>query len=307
MGSDSLKQKTAKGIFWNFFQNFASSGLSFLVTLVLARILSPKDYGNIGMIVVFIAIADVFVDSGFASALIQKKNRTQEDLSTVFFFNIFVSVLCYAVLFVAAPYIAVFYEEPILSPLLRVISLKIVISSFCSIQYTILRIKIDFKKLARINILATFVSGIIGIVMALSGYGVWALVGQTLSLATINCFQYWFLSNWRPSKVFSRESFKSLFSFGSNLLVSSLIDKIYTSIYPIVIGKFFSASSLGHYTRASHFADFPSLNFTLVISRVTFPALTRLQDDDERLKASYRKLLKLLSFVILSNISISSL
>lgn len=298
INKDNLKQKTAIGVFWNFFQNIASSGLSFLIMLVLARILSPDDYGVIGIIVAFIAVADVFVDSGFASALIQKKNRTQVDLSTVFYYNVLASIFIYFFLFISAPYIADFYDIPILKLLLRVLSLKIFISSFSSIQYTLLRIQLNFKTLARINIFATLLSGIVGIIMALLNCGVWALVGLSMTLAIVNCFQFWCYSKWRPSRVFSVSSFKSLFTYGSNLLVSSLIETIYNNIYTVVIGKLFSASSLGHYSRANHFAAFPSTNFSIVLGRVTFPALSQIQDDDERLRASYLKLLKMSSFIV---------
>ena len=296
--AESLKQKTVTGVMWNALQKLSSSGIAFLLTLVMARLLSPSDYGMIGLLTVFIAVASIFVDCGFSLALVRKKDCTQEDRSTVFFWNIFISIVAYIILFFIAPYVASFYDMPLLCPLLRVVSLKIVIGSFTSIQSVNFTIALDFKTTTRITIINSLVSGFFGIAAAVAGMGVWALVIQQISGAIISCFQYWHASPWRPSWVFSKQSFRYLFGFGSNMLMSQLLETVYSNIYPIVIGKVFDASSLGHYSRAHTFASFPAQNITHVLSQVTFPVLAKIQDEDERLQTAYRKILRVSSFVV---------
>lgn len=296
--AESLKQKTVKGIMWNALQKLSSSGIAFLLTLVMARLLSPSDYGMIGLLTVFIAVASIFVDCGFSMALVRKKVCSQEDRCTVFFWNIFISVVAYIILFFIAPCVASFYDMPLLCPLLRVVSLKIVIGSFTSIQSVNFTIALDFKTTTRITIINSLASGFFGIAAAVVGMGVWALVIQQISGAIISCFQYWHASPWRPSWVFSKQSFRYLFGFGSNMLMSQLLETVYTNIYPIVIGKVFDADSLGHYSRAHTFASFPAHNITHVLSQVTFPVLAKIQDEDDRLRTVYRKILRVSSFVV---------
>jgi O-antigen/teichoic acid export membrane protein len=298
----TLKEKTTSGLIWSFIDNGAGLGISFITGVILARLLIPKEFGLIGMITIFIAISQSFINSGFSQALIRKQNCTETDYSTVFYFNTIVGISFYFLLFGLAEPISHFYHEPILRDLIRVLGLGLIISSLTIIQTTILTKRIDFKLQAKISVTASFVSGIISIYMAYSGWGVWSLVAQTLLKTTINSLLLWFWNKWMPIWVFSKQSFSELFSFGSKLLISGLIDTTYRNIYYLVIGKYFSAVELGYYTRADQFQAFPSSNLNSVISRVTFPVLVSIQDDNVKLKAAYRKLLRstmLITFVLM--------
>ncbi len=296
--SESLKDKTSKGLLWSALERFSVQGIQFLVMLVMARLLTPDDYGLVGMAAIFIAITGSLVDSGFSQALIRKQNRTDVDKSTVFYFNIIVSIVLYGVIFVMAPYVSDFYEMPILTWVIRMICLVCIVNSFGVVQRAEFITKLDFKSLTVSTLLASAVSGCIGIYMALSGYGVWALVVQQVVSAVITNLVLWILSKWRPLVVFSWESFHELFSFGSKLMLSGLLNTTYGQIYPIVIGKLFSADSLGNYNRASHFAQFPSSNLTTIMQRVTYPVLCGIQSEDDRLREIYRKFLKMSAFVV---------
>lgn len=264
----------------------------------MARILLPSDYGMIGMLAIFIAIAQVLIDSGFSNALIQKKDRSEVDYSTVFYFNIVVGLVLYFILFFSSPLIANFYNTPELSSLTRVVALNLFINSLSVVQRAILSIKIDFKTQAKASLNAAWISGGVGIAMAYTGWGVWSLAVQTVLNAFINTVLLWFFLKWWPLKVFSYRSFKELFSFGSKLLASGLLDVTYRNIYTLVIGKKFASADLGYYTRADQFAQFPSSNLTGIIQRVTFPVLSEIQDDTERLATAYRKFLRLSAFLI---------
>ena len=296
--SESLKDKTSKGLLWSAVERFSVQGIQFLVMLVMARLLTPEDYGLVGMAAVFNAIAGSLVDSGFSQALIRKQNRTDLDKSTVFYFNIIVSTVLYGVIYVMVPYVSDFYEMPSLTWVVRMICLVCVINSFGVVQRAEFTTKLDFKSLTVSTLLASAVSGCIGIYMALSGYGVWALVTQQVVSAVIINLVLWILSKWRPLVVFSWESFHDLFSFGSKLMLSGLLDTTYKQIYPMVIGKLFSSDSLGNYNRASHFAQFPSSNLTSIMQRVTYPVLCGIQNEDDRLRTIYRKFLKVSAFVV---------
>ena len=296
--SDSLKQKAAKGVLWSTVERFSVQGVQFLIMIVMARLLTPHDYGLIGMLAIFIAVAQSLIDSGFSQALIRKQDRTETDNNTVFYFNIVVSLLLYLILYVSAPFVADFYDTPQLCPVMRVVCLSIIFNSFAVVQRALLTIKIDFKTQAKAALTAAVTSGVVGIAMAYHGFGVWSLVTQQLLNLGINTGLLWLLSKWRPRLVYSWQSFHELFAFGSKLLASGLLDTIYRNIYPIVIGKLFSASSLGHYTRAHQFSEFPSSNLTGIIQRVTYPVLCEIQNDDARLAGIYRRFLKLSAFVI---------
>ncbi len=295
---DSLKQKAAKGILWSTVERFSVQGVQFLIMIVMARLLTPHDYGLIGMLAIFIAVAQSLIDSGFSQALIRKQDRTEVDNNTVFYFNIVVSVLLYLILYVSAPLVADFYNTPQLCPVMRVICLGIIFNSLAVVQRALLTIRIDFKTQAKATLIAAVTSGIVGITMAYHGFSVWSLVTQQLLNLGLNTGLLWLLSKWRPQLVYSWQSFRELFAFGSKLLASGLLDTIYRNIYPIVIGKLFSASNLGHYTRAQHFSEFPSSNLTGIIQCVTYPVLCEIQDDDARLAGIYRKFLKLSAFII---------
>lgn len=298
----SLKQKTIKGVIWSSIDSLAVQGISFIVGIILARILSPREFGLIGMITVFIAVSDSFVNSGFSNALIRKKDCTQADYSTVFFFNLFAGILFFLLLFLTAPFISQFFNEPELKNILRVLALVIVISALTQIQRTILTKRIDFKLQTRISIIASIGSGLVAVFMAYNGFGVWSLVALQLGKQGLNSLFLWIWNNWYPIFIFSKNSFKELFGFGSKLLISGLIDTIYRNIYYFIIGKFFSAQELGYYTRANQFKDFPSMNVSSIMTRVTFPVLAQIQDDPARLKEGYQRMIKtimLITFVLM--------
>ena len=296
--SESLKGKTAKGVLWSSVERFSTQGVQFVIMIVMARLLTPKDYGLIGMLAIFLAVSQSLIDSGFSQALIRKQQRTETDNSTVFYFNLAVGVILYLLLFLSAPWVADFYDTPELTAVMRVVCLGVIINSLAVVQRALLTVNIDFKTQAKASFSAALTSGCTGIVLAYSGYGVWALVVQQLLNLGINTGLLWLFSSWRPKRLYSWQSFHELFAFGSKLLASGLLGTLYKNVYTIVIGKLFSAGNLGHYTRAQHFAEFPSSNLTGIMQRVTYPVLCSIQDDDKRLEKVYRKFLKLSAFVV---------
>ena len=296
--TSSLKNKTVRGVVWSSMERFSVQGILFLVMIVMARMLTPGDYGLVGMLTVFIAISQSLVDSGFSQALIRKQDRTETDNSTVFYFNLVIGLLMYGGLFFAAPLIANFYNEPRLVSITRVLCLSVLMNSFVVVQRALLTARLDFKTQAKAALSAAVSSGCIGIWMAAVGYGVWAIVAQQLTNLGINALLLWIFSHWRPSAHYSWKSFRELFGFGSKLLASGLLDTFYRNIYLIVIGKFFSAQDLGYYTRAHQFSDFPSSNVTGIMQRVTYPVLCSIKDNDTRLADIYRRFLRVSAFVI---------
>lgn len=293
----TLKQKTVSGLLWSSVDTFVGHGLNFIVGIILARILSPREFGLIGMIAVFIAVSESFINSGFSSALIRKKDCTNTDFSTVFYFNLAAGILFFLLLFFTAPLIAGFFDEPQLKPIVQVLGVVLIIDSFTLIQRTILTKQIDFKLQARISIIASLGSGVIAIVMAYNGFGVWSLVAQRTVKQGLNSVFLWLWNRWRPLWVFSIQSFRELFGFGSKLLVSGLIDTLYQNIYYLIIGKLFSAQELGYYTRANEFKNIPSQYLTGIIGRVAYPVLASIQDDKKRLKSNYQKLIRSTMFI----------
>ena len=298
MPQESLKDKTVKGVVWSAVERFSVQGIQFVIGIILARLLMPSDYGIIAMLSIFLAVSQTFVDSGFSNALVRKIDRTESDYSTAFYFNVVIGFFFYFLLFLGAPYIALFYHTPILTPITRVVGLTIVFNSLCIVQEAILTIKIDFKTQAKVSLLSTILTGVIGVILAYKGFGVWALAIQGVSFSFLRMFLFWILAKWRPIASFSKQSFRQLFGYGSKLLASGLLDTTYNNIYPIVIGKFFSSLSLGFFTRAHQFASFPSSNITGILQRVTFPVLSTIQNEDERLRLNYRKILRLSAYII---------
>ena len=293
-----LKQKTVKGTVWSAVERFSVQGVQFIVMIVMARILTPEDYGLVGMLAIFLAVSQSLIDSGFSQALIRKMDRTEIDNCTVFYFNIVVGLVLYLILYFLAPLVAKFYDAPAITSIMRVICISVIINSLVVVQRALYTVNIDFKTQAKASLSAAIVSGIIGITMAYKGFGVWSIVTQQLTNLGINAGLLWLFSKWRPRLLYSWKSFRELFSFGSKLMLSGLLDTLYKNIYTLVIGKVFNASSLGHYTRAHQFADFPSSNLTGIMQRVTYPVLCNIQEDDERLKNVYRRFLKLSAFII---------
>lgn len=296
--SSSLKQKTISGIWWSSIERFSVLGVQFLIQIIMARLLTPQDYGLIGMLAIFIAISQSLIDSGFSQALIRKQDRNEADEATVFYFNIAVSLLLYILLCLLAPLVADFYKMPELILIMRILCLGIVINSLSIVQRALLTVKMDFKTQMKASFTASFISGFLGVWMAYCGYGVWALVCQQIICAMLNTWILWLCSDWRPLWVYSWKSFRELFAFSSKLLAVGLIDTLYHNIYYIIIGKKFTAENLGYYTRAQQFSEFPSSNLTGILQRVTYPVLCSIQNDDKRLADIYRRFLKMSAFVI---------
>lgn len=296
--AESLKAKTAKGIVWSSIERFSVQFIQLVIQILIARILTPEDFGIIGMLAIFLAIAQSFIDSGFSNALIRKVDRTEVDNSTVFYFNIVVGTFFYAILYFAAPLIAQFYNTPILTPITRVISLGILFNSLSIVQRAILTAKIDFKTQAKASLIAVLISGVVGLYMAHAGYGVWALVWQAVLNYAINTVMLWMLTMWVPKLSFSISSFNEMFGFGSKLLLSGLLDTVFRNIYTIVIGKVYTSSDLGYFTKANQFSQFPSSNLTGILQRVTYPMLCEFQNEDDRLRYVYRKYLRLSAYII---------
>ncbi len=297
----SIREKTISGITWSIIDNFSYLGINFIIGIILARLLSPIEYGLIGMIMIFIAVSDAFIDSGFSQALIRKKDCTQQDYSTAFYYNLAVGLSCYLILFAAAGTISYFLNETRLVLLIRVLGFNLIINSFGIIQRTILVKRINFKLQAKISIVSSTFSGFVGIGMALFHCGVWSLVGQMMSKNICTVVLLHLGNRWKPTKTFDTRSFRDMFGFGSRLLLAELLNTAYRNVYYLVIGKYYSAEHLGFYTRAEQFKNLPTQNITSVIQRVTYPVLATLRDEPIQLKTGYKKLIKstmLLSFVV---------
>ena len=282
--SSNIKTQTIRGVIWSSIERFSMQGVQFILSIIMARLLTPDDYGLISMILVFMSISQVFIDGGFANALIQKQNRSDADYSTVFYINLGISVLFYLMLYATAPLIASFYNQPLLTDITRVYSITLILNALTAINKTKLVIAVDFKTQTKISFIAALLSGAIGVYCAFTGYGVWSLVIQSISSAIFN--------------ILLTDSFKRLFAFGSKLLVANLISSVYTNLYTFVIGKKFSATSLGLYTRADHFAQFASSNLGSILLRVAFPIFSQIQDDDERLIRAYRKYITMSALIV---------
>lgn len=296
--AESLRKKTLYGMSWSFAENFSLQGIQFVIGVLLARVLSPSDYGMVGMLAIFTAISQTLINSGFSTAIVRKTDRTQTDLSTAFWFNIGVGIVLYFILFFSGPLIARFYNVPLLADLIKVTAITLIFNSLCIVQQALFTIKMDFKTQAKISVSSSLTTGVIGVVMAYNGFGVWSIVWPGVFGGALRCILMWVFSKWRPDKIFSTASFKDLFSFGSKLLLSGLIDTTYNNIYPIVIGKKFSATDLGYYSRAEGYSQLPATSITGVLQRVTFPMLCEIQDDMARLENVYRRLLRLSAFVV---------
>ena len=296
--AESLQKKTLSGVIWSFTENFMLQIIQFAIGVLMARILTPGDYGMVGMLSIFMAISQTLVDSGFSNALTRKVDRTEVDCATVFYFNIVVGIVLYFVIFFSAPLIADFYKTPLLEDLTKVIALPLIFNSLCIVQQARLTIKMDFKTQAKISVTSSIVTGLSGLAMAYSGFGVWTLAYSSVIGAVVRCILLWWFTHWKPLWTYSWQSFREMFSYGSKLLTSALIDTTYSNIYPIIIGRLFSASELGYYTRANAYAALPSTTVSGLLKRVTFPLLCEIQNDDERLERIYRQLLRLSAFVV---------
>lgn len=293
-----LRSKALRGVLWSAIDKAGVKAVAFIVSIVIARILSPADYGVIGMILVFIVVANIFIDSGMSQALVQRKNRSAADMATAFYFNIAISVICYIILFFCAPAIANFYSVPMLVPILRVLGLNIIIAAFATVQRANLLAKLDFKTIAVVNICSVTVSGIVGIWMAYTGYGVWALVGQQMSSMLTSSCVFWLFGRWHPTAPFSKESFRILWNFGSKLLATGLVSTIIREINSVAIGRIYRSEELGYYTRAVQTSDMVAITTNEVINAVTFPVLSSLQDNREQMVSVYSRMLGMTAFFI---------
>lgn len=297
MAEGSLKNKTVKGVAWSGIDNVVQIGVVFVVSIVLARLLTPDDYGLIGIITIFTTICQTLINGGFSSALIRKKDIKEDDYNTVFIVNLVMSLLLYGVVYLCSPMIADFFHREELVELTRVTSLGIIIVALAIVQQAQLTKRIDFKTQTKITLISSLTSGAIGIGLALLGYGVWALVAQGLSNQTIRSLLYWIYNKWIPKLRFSKNSFHELFGFGWKMMLSGLLDTIWKDLYQVVVGKFYSSATLGQYTRAKQFSTLFSSNLTNVIQRVTYPVLSNIQDDKSRMVLAYRRIIKTTMFV----------
>ena len=298
MPEESLRYKTKKGLYWKFFDMFANYGMQFIVGIFMARMLSPEDYGITALPAVFLSIAGIFIGGGFGTALIRKPEVTEKDLSTAFYYSITVGVFCYTALFFSSPYIAKFYNTPILESLVRVTALSFLWGPLNTPQHVILARRMDFKNPARISITNKIVGSIVGITMAYTGYGVWALVGSGLVSSLMGLIQTWWVVKWLPKAPFSKESFRYLWNYGNKMMGISLLRVLFDNIVTVLVGKYGGTRDLGNYNRAKSYAAMPSSHVTGVLTSVSFPALSKLQDDDERLAYNYRKMIRVSSFLV---------
>lgn len=287
-----------RGIVWSAVERFSVQGIQFFLSIIIARLVMPSDYGLIAMMTIFLSIAQTFVDSGLGQALIHKKDCNDVDYSTAFYLNVTIAVVAYGLLFVVSPYIANFYSQPELEIVLRFSSLNIVINSFSLVQKAKLARSVDFKTQAKASLSAVIVSGVLGVCLAYTGYGVWALVFQSIASSASNTVMLWVLSKWRPLLIFSRKSFKVLYGFGIKILFTGLLSTVYNNIYSLVIGKFYNSTLLGLYNRAYTLSQYPSSNLVNIISRVVYPIECAMQNDNEKLRQSFFKTIGVSSYLI---------
>ncbi|TNE57480.1 MAG: lipopolysaccharide biosynthesis protein, partial [Bacteroidetes bacterium] len=297
--SKSLSERSLSAIVWVLLDKLGGSVMNFVVTVLLARLLLPEDFGLVAMVMVFFELSSVFVESGFSAALIREKEITEIDKSTTFIFNFVASLVLYTVLFFGAPAISAFFDQPALTPIVRVMGLSLIIGTFSIVQRSVLTQQINFKTQTKVRFFAVAVSGLCAVLMALNGGGVWSLVVRFGVMYLMETVFLWLLTRWTPSLLFSKASFRRLFGFGSKILAAALLDKFFVHVYKLLIGKFFAAATLGFYTQASTFSNMVINTLFRTVQNVTYPVLAKLQDDVEKLKNGYRKILKLSSFIII--------
>lgn len=297
MSQDNLKSKTIKGVGWSAADAFLGQGVSFIVGLVLARLLSPEEYGLIGIVMIFVTVLSGVVDSGFSTAVIRKQDANDDDYNTMFYTNMLFSLVLYAGLSLSSSFIADFFNRKELVQLVPAMGLILIINALSLTQYTILTKRIDFKTKTKASFISSITSGIVGIICAYCGFGVWSLVIQKLLQQTLYTGTLWIFNRWWPSFRFSKDSFHYMWGFGWKLLLSGLLNNIWNQLYQVVVGKFYNPATLGQYTRAKDYAKIFSENLTIIVQRVSYPALAGIQDDEERMVAAYRKVIKVTMFV----------
>lgn len=290
--------KVSKGLAWSAIDHFSVQSIQFVLSIIIARLVSPSSYGVIVMVQVFLAFAQLFIDSGFKSALIQKKDRTDIDFYTVFNFNLAVSLLLYGIMFFSAPAIAAFYGEPMLTPLTRVVSLNLIFSSLSIVQLVRLQVNLDFKTQAKARLLSVLISGTVGVICAYQGMEVWALAIQGVVGTLVTSIWLMYFSRWRPKWLFSTTSFKQLFAFGSKLLVGGFITTGYIQLTNLIIGKVYTPANLAYYNRAFQLAQLPSSNISEVISRTVYPVFCEFQNNSQSLLQKFEQFLRLSCLII---------
>lgn len=294
----SLKQKALKGVFWSALEQFGNQIIGFGISVILARLLLPEEFGLIAMLAVFMALAKTLIDSGLTQSLIRTENPDDADYSTVFYFNLAGSIVIYAIIYMAAPYIADFYSQPQLTSITRVFSVVFIINAFAAIQNTRLTKLMDFRTLMLVSTPSLIISGIVGVVLALKGYGVWSLVWSRIAQALAATIQLWYWAKWKPLWLFSTEKFKQHFNFGFKLTLSGILDTIFVNAYPIIIGKFFAPAQVGFYMKANDLQMRPVGVISGVVRKITYPLFSQIQNDDVRLKSVYKRIMQMVIFLV---------
>lgn len=294
---NTIQNKTIKGFFWTGIEMLGRQGATFIIQIVLARLLVPEDFGLIGMLTIFISLSNVLIDVGFQTWLLHEKKPTNAEFSTVFFFNLTVSIVMYGVLFMIAPSVASFYRRPVLSAMLRVLGISLVMNAFALVQRTQLTIKLNFRVQTIITAYSISFSGVVAIVLAYLGLGVWSLVFQQVLNTTINSLLTIFINRWVPQLTFEVKSFKKMFHYSWKLLASTLLDTAFNNVNSILIGRFFSAASLGYFSNAQKMQDVIPRSLSGAVQKVSFPVLSRYKEDKEVLHAAFRRILKTVSFL----------
>jgi teichuronic acid exporter len=293
----SIRQKTINGLSWSIVDTLLKYSLTFIIGIILARILGPEEFGLIGMTAVFFSISNTFINSGFSYSLIQKKEVSQLDLSTVFYFNIFTGAIIYGLLYFSSNFFSHVFSKPVLEPLIKIIGLNLLIGSFGIVHQTVLTRNVNFKLLTKISFISIIVSGCSAIILAYNGFGIWSLVFQAIISTITTNILLWLTARWVPKFAFSFISLSTMFSYGSKLMLSGLLNTIFENVYYLVIGKYFSTQTLGYFTRAQGFANIASENITTTIQRVSFPILSSMQEDPIRLKRAYITLIRSTMFI----------
>ncbi len=295
----NTKENVTSNLIWRFLERCGAQGVTFIVSIILARLLDPDVYGTIALVTVFTTIMQVFVDSGMGNALIQKKDADDLDFSTVFYFNITVCVVFYLIMFISAPFIASFYKMPKLTPVVRCLSLMLIISGIKNVQQAYISKKMLFKRFFFATLGGTIGAAVVGIVMAYLGFGVWALVAQMLINGCIDTLILWLTVKWRPKRMFSFERLKQLFSFGWKLLVSSLLDTVYNDLRQLIIGKIYTSADLAQYNRGKQFPQFIVTNINTSIDSVLLPTMSKVQDNSEKVKNMTRRAIKTSTYIMM--------
>lgn len=292
-----FQRKTRSAFVWNMIDRIGSQLISATIGIALARMLGAAEYGLTGALAIFIALSQSITDSGFSAALVRKQKISEADYNTVFYYNLFISILLYIIGYLGAPTIAQFFNEPVLIPIARVLFIVFIFNALCLIQNAKMVKEIDFRKVATINVCAIVISGVIALIMASNGYGVWALVAQITIQAFIKMVMQWVWGGWRPRAIFSWQSFKELFAFSSNILLANILNVLFLNIYSAIIGRLYSSRDLGYYSQANKWSDMGVTTLYGIIQNSTYTLFSAIQDDRERLLRSYRKTMKLTAFI----------